>query len=557
MSALLSAEQERANLRTFVRLVTVIEASDGKLNLLLAVCDRPVERDAWIRRYEAELQAQGLRCYRVQLAQRSPSLKQSLLALQEQGGVLGAGAIVSVLGATELLDLRLGEERSALEQLLFSLQWTREALRSFECPIVIWVSNKVVNGIATTSPDFWSWRGNSVFEFVTQKVEGKEIKVAPLQFEGEALELIKPNLENDQSELGRKAAAQWEELEVLLQSDPKSPLLARLYQNLGFTERDRGNWDSAETVINRAIQLHQVANNRAGETLCLGVLGDIECKRGNWDAAEQLYRQCLQIEEELGDRAGMATSWSCLGDIERNRGNWDAAEQLYRQSLQLREELGDREGITTSWGQLGDIERKRGNWDAAEQLYRQSLQLSEELGDRAGIAISWGQLGDIERYRGNWDTAEQLFRQYQKIYEELGDRAGMALSLGVLGDIERKRGNWDAAEQLFRQYQQMCEELGDRAGMAASMGCLGENELGRGNLDEAETLLKDALLQMQQLGMIASIAETHWDLTQLYHTKNQPELAHQHYTTAHQLFTQLGAIKDLEKIEAEGKTMGF
>jgi Tfp pilus assembly protein PilF len=87
--------------------------------------------------------------------------------------------------------------------------------------------------------------------------------------------------------------------------------------------------------------------------------------------------------------------------------------------------------------------------------------------------------------------------------------------------------------------------------MATSIGCLGENELGRGNLDVAETLLQDALAQMQQLGMTDSIAETNWDLAQLYRAENNPDLAQQHYNTAHQLYSQLGAAKDLEKIEQD------
>jgi tetratricopeptide (TPR) repeat protein len=437
MSTGLSQEEERSNLRTFYRLVTAIEASDGKLNLLLAVCDRTVERDDWIRRYETELQEKGLRCYRVQLASRSPSLKQSLLELQEQGGVLGSGAIVSVLGAAELLDLRLGEDRSALEKLLFSLQWTREALRAFECSIVIWVSNKVANGIATTSPDFWSWRGNSVFEFASQKVQEKAIEKSgyDLNLSDIALTsvsdivLVKPKNRDYQSTLGVKAESQWTELEMMMISDPKSPLLANLYQNLGFTERDRGNWETATIVFKQAIQLDQQSGNRSLEARCIGG--------------------------------------------------------------------------------LGDIERERGNWDAAELLYRQSLKLSEELGDRLCIATAWG----------------------------------------VLGNIECNRGNWDAAELLYRQYQELSEELGDQLRVAIAIGCLGENELGRGNLDKAETLLKEALSQMQQLGMTDSIAETNWDLAQLYHAKNNPELAQQHYTIAHQLFTQLGAKKEIEKLE--------
>ncbi|MCX5961939.1 MAG: hypothetical protein NT070_01980 [Cyanobacteria bacterium] len=45
------------------------------------------------------------------------------------------------------------------------------------------------------------------------------------------------------------------------------------------------------------------------------------------------------------------------------------------------------------------------------------------------------------------------------------------------------------------------------------------------------------------------MAETNGHLAQLYHAKNNPELAQQHYTIAHQLFTQLGAAKQIEKLE--------
>jgi Tfp pilus assembly protein PilF len=97
----------------------------------------------------------------------------------------------------------------------------------------------------------------------------------------------------------------------------------------------------------------------------------------------------------------------------------------------------------------------------------------------------------------------------------------------------------------------MMEELGDRAGMATSIGCLGENELGRGNLEQAEILLKDALSQMESLGMTWDIAEAHAELAQLYRQQQNNPLAQHHYTTAHQLFTQLGAKKDIERIEQE------
>jgi hypothetical protein len=59
---------------------------------------------------------------------------------------------------------------------------------------------------------------------------------------------------------------------------------------------------------------------------------------------------------------------------------------------------------------------------------------------------------------------------------------------------------------------------------------------------------------MQDFGMTSSIAEVNWDLAQLYHAKGNPTAAQQHCTIAHQLFTQLGALKEIEKLEASWRT---
>jgi hypothetical protein len=70
-------------------------------------------------------------------------------------------------------------------------------------------------------------------------------------------------------------------------------------------------------------------------------------------------------------------------------------------------------------------------------------------------------------------------------------------------------------------------------------------------LENAEILLKEALQQMELIGIKYQVAEVNWDLARLeLHKFNQP-LATQYYRTAHRLFNELGAAKDLERIESE------
>ncbi|MEM6840422.1 MAG: tetratricopeptide repeat protein [Cyanobacteria bacterium P01_C01_bin.120] len=230
-------------------------------------------------------------------------------------------------------------------------------------------------------------------------------------------------------------------------------------------------------------------------------------------------------------------------------GFWDLLRDLYKQILPHTQ---DNTNYCICVQSLGILHRDWGDWDKAAEYFQQSLDNAQENEARSGImAASYGLLGDIERKRGNWDAAESLYQQKLDICRELGDRQGMSQVIGTMGDIKRKRGNWDAAKSLYHQSLKISESLVDRAGIAIAIGCLGENALGRGDLEAAEPLLRQALEQMEALGMKSNIAETNFDLALLERKRNNPTQAQTHYTTAHTLFQQLGAAKELERIEQE------
>jgi tetratricopeptide (TPR) repeat protein len=330
--------------------------------------------------------------------------------------------------------------------------------------------------------------------------------------------------------------------------EARSGLLGSVYQfyRSGRTVKNPKTLEDLQPLLEAQYFAFQLGNYSEAKNLIYKLEKYLD-PWGYWALKKELCEQVLPHLEQYYQTFML----NRIGIIYRNWGEWNKAEKTFKQCLEIETELGDRSSMASSWGVLGDIERYRGNWDEAERLYRQSLELRTGLGDRSGMATSWGQLGDIERNRGNWDEAERLYRQSLELRTELGDRSGMAAIWGVLGDIERNRGNWDEAERLYRQSLELFTELGDRSGMATSISCLGQNELGRGNLDKAEELLIEALQKMEELGMTWNIAETNFDLAQLWQRRNNPDRAQHHYTIARDLYTQLGAAKDLERIETE------
>jgi tetratricopeptide (TPR) repeat protein len=56
-----------------------------------------------------------------------------------------------------------------------------------------------------------------------------------------------------------------------------------------------------------------------------GKLGILAQLRGDYDTAEPLYHRALDISERISAQAGMATSYAGLGGLSEARGNLDQA----------------------------------------------------------------------------------------------------------------------------------------------------------------------------------------------------------------------------------------
>ncbi|PZV08807.1 MAG: hypothetical protein DCF32_03965 [Leptolyngbya sp.] len=226
------------------RLVWSIQSSYGRLNLLMAICDNWRYRDEIVDSYEAELREKGTRCDRICLDLSQPSLKRSLQEHLEQQPELSTSlaAVVTVLGADELLGLRLNEDKSALERFLFSLQWTRESLREFKLPLVLWLTPRIATQLADQAPDFWSWRGG-VFEFL-QPIDWA---LAP---EGSQ----SPEQPQSQNLLTANPTDVQQQIDDLLAQDPDSPLIASLYNSLGQAYERQFRYTDAEVAYRNAAQ---------------------------------------------------------------------------------------------------------------------------------------------------------------------------------------------------------------------------------------------------------------------------------------------------------------
>jgi tetratricopeptide (TPR) repeat protein len=417
--------QVQKNQRNLRRLVLSINSSLGKLNLLIAICDNPQYQDEVTHSYEAELDSQDVDCVRVQIDRNIPSLKDALLGLPEVGA---SSRVVTVFGASDLLGVRLNEAKSAQEKFFFSVQWTREGLRAFPYPVVLWVTKELARGLAQEAPDFWSWRGG-VFEFVRPVFY--DVVPACLLRTSQHARLIGSTGDRDQTIADPQEIEQ--EIQALLAVEPDSPLLGSLYFSLGkiYSDRlDQGKAIDYQQELQLGIAAFQQAIQRQehSETVdladSLNNLAELYRSMGLYDVAEPLYLRALAISEhQLGpDHLSTGTSLNNLALLYSSIERYEAAEPLYLRALAIREhQLGPNHLDTgTSLNNLAALYRFMGRYEAAEPLYLRALAIREhQLGpDHPDTGVILNNLSVLYESMGQIDRSIPLYEQALAVAEK-------------------------------------------------------------------------------------------------------------------------------------------
>ncbi|MGG6241012.1 tetratricopeptide repeat protein [Nodosilinea sp. AN01ver1] len=391
------------------RLVWSIQSSYGRLNLLVAICDNWKYRDEIIDTYEAELREKGTRCDRIRIDLRQPSLKQSLQEHVEQEPELetSPAAVVTVLGADELLGLRLNQERSALEQFLFSLQWTRESLREFKLPLVLWLTPRIASQLADKAPDFWSWRGG-VFEFSQPVAWAFE----PERGQSQSQEQPPTSPTADPADLQQQ-------IDELLAQDPDSPLLGSLYNDLGKALENEIRYDEAEVAYHNALNCReqQLGADHPDVANSLNNLAELYRAMRRYGEAEPLYERSLAIcEQQLGaDHPFMAISLNNLALLYNSMGRYGEAEPLYERAITIDEQVygKDHPDVATDLNNMAGLYKSMGRYGEAEPLYERSLAIrKQQLGaDHPDTATSLNNLAELYKSMGRYGEAEPLYMQ--------------------------------------------------------------------------------------------------------------------------------------------------
>jgi len=526
------------NEATYESLISLIENNQDRLALIIVACDDLRLRQRVVDRYEAEARQAKIRSHRIVLG-TEPSLRSGLakLALRQ-----GNAAVVTVTGAEWLLRVKMreGEEQSDLDKFFGYLQWTREGLREFRVPIVLWVTHRILREMSRQAPDFWSWR-KAVLRFTSQETE-------PILVRNE--ERSQSSQPQPEDEFLPPLEELLSEIQQLESTSPESTSLATLYDQLGQVYAKQiasGKATNLEQETQRTIDIfqnvilkYQELNNQSDLVSVLIRFGDFLDDQSCYKDAIAAYQRSLKISREIGDRCGEATSLNNLALVYNSLGQYAGAIDFFQQSLEIARDIDNRRGEAASLNNLGLVYNSLGQYAQAIDFLQQSLEIARQISNRYGEANSLNNLGYAYKSLGQYQRAIDFFQQSLEIEREISNRYGEANSLNNLGYAYKSLGQYQRAIELCQQSLEIKREIGNRNGEANSLMGLGNAYYSLGQYQSAIDFYQQSLEIQRDIGDRDGEANSLMGLGNAYYSLGQYQSAIDFYQQSLEIEREIG-----------------
>ncbi len=474
-----TSELTASNQREFIKLLLSIRASVRRFSLLLVVCDDEVLQKQLVTDYERALQTQQIVAVQARLDTQRPSLRATLEELVALDPVFGSeqAVVVTLLNANELMRLQFSGEKSGQEQFFFSLQWTREALRRFKFPVVLWLSDRIATQLAQQAPDFWSWR-SGVFEFESQatataafvdtseRQERTEVLVAGSSVAIEDLQ---------------------EQIAALEASAPTSPLLLTLYQKLGDAFSDRYESKQALAAYEKAVAVAGEDRDRAVLAVVLRRKGDLLFGLSRYEEAIAAFITSIKIFDELLDQApdnievlnSKGNSLQSLADLQAMLSEHGAARASYGESIAAYDAALERapdyvsalnnKGLSLK--SLADLQAMLSEHSAARTSYGESIAAYDAALERAPDLVqalnnkgnSLSKLAALQAMLSEYSAARTSYGESIAAYDAALERAPDYVSA-----LNNKGLSLQSLASLLMQQEELKSAI-DCFGMALSL----------------------------------------------------------------------------------------
>lgn len=273
-----------------------------------------------------------------------------------------------------------------------------------------------------------------------------------------------------------------------------------------------------------SLALFKKLNDREGESLILGDIGETHCTLGDYQKSIQATEEALHIARQIQERSIESSHFVRLAIVNYYIGSHRRALDYYQRGLIASRELGDRNLESQCLDGLGLAYTALGEFHWALDYLSDAQALAEGNQNLVELVAILVHQAEATRLLGNIGGASEFVERALPLSQNLGVKSLQIDCLNSIGLVQSGYGNYHLSINSHRAALLHAHGIPDPYRVSVSQGNLGlaKHFL---NPEESHTHFWDALEIARHLG--AKRLECVWldALGDLYHTSEDTERA--------------------------------
>jgi CheY-like chemotaxis protein len=226
--------------------------------------------------------------------------------------------------------------------------------------------------------------------------------------------------------------------------------------------------------------------------------------------ADGVVQKAMEIATLKSLPAGKADAMDNLGLLAQNRFDYTNAMNFFVQSLKIKDGLNNPSGVAIAKNHIGKIFFLQKNEENALTNYKSALALLQNNGDKAALAETHRNLGDLYLAKKTYGTAKEHYDTALRIWaEEVQDLKKAAGIASYLGKVVTDLGDNDGAMTYFNASLNFHRNLNDIAGIGNDYLNLSKIYNSLNDSELAFENVNNALAAFQQINNKLGIAESY------------------------------------------------
>ena len=265
-----------------------------------------------------------------------------------------------------------------------------------------------------------------------------------------------------------------------------------------------------------ALTLYRQAENRRGEAITLGHIGNCYKRLGDHARALDYLQRALKMKQELGERLEEGKTLSHLGLVYWEMGQYEQAIQQLTRSIAIARELNDRQLEAAALNNLSLVYDEQGDYRRSLEQYQRALELHRAVNFVEGENATLGNIGGVYLLLGQFREAMRYYQQALAISERLNlkpsasqDLGNLALCYVGLGQIQDAIRTFDRALALAHEAGLKKEEADWHKGKGEALLRLGKHNLALEEFGAAVRVYEQAGLKRELIEGLNDLGNLH------------------------------------------------